>query len=116
MKVVKVFLAIASLACLGLIGSCQAMALHDRHTRKHVLALVSKEVPLGASSADMERFMQRHTARYALDDQFHHSFGGFLPQSRLDKDLFDRQVGVELHFDQNHRFTTAEVTVYYTFL
>ncbi len=116
MKIVKVLLAVAILACLGLMASCQALALHDRNTREGVLSVVTKELPVGASLSDMERFMQRHTARYALDERFHHSYGGMLPQSRLDKNLFDRQVGVELYFDQNHRFTTAEVNVYYTFL
>jgi hypothetical protein len=116
MKIVKVLLAIVIAVCVALIASCQALALHDRNTRASVLALVHKELPGGASLSDIERFMQRHTARYALDDRFHHSYGGMLPQSSLDKNLFDRQVGVELHFDQAHRFTTADVNVYYTFL
>jgi hypothetical protein len=116
MKIVKALLAAALVACLGLIGSCQALALHDRNARAATLALVSKELPVGASLSDMQAFMHRHTARYALDDRFHHAYGGMLPQSRLDKNLFDRQVGVELHFDENHRFTAAEVNVYYTFL
>jgi hypothetical protein len=116
MKIAKVLPAIVIAACVGLVASCQALGLHDRNTRARVLALVHKELPVGASLSDMERFMQRHTTRYALDDRFRHSYGGMLAQSSLDKDLFDRPVGVELHFDRNHRFTTADVNVYYTFL
>src|SRR5882762_2664053 len=58
----------------------------------------------------------RHAARSDLDDRFKHVYAGILPQSRLDKNLFDRKVGIELYFDEDHRFKTAEVNVYYTFL
>ena len=116
MKIVKVLMVITAVAFLGLIAFTQTLALHDQHTRRDILALVAKELPVGASLSDMQAFMQKHAARYALDDRFHHVYGGFLPQSRQDKNLFDREVGVELHFDEQHRFTTAEVTVYYTFL
>ena len=37
-------------------------------------------------------------------------------QSRSDRDLFDRKVGIVLYFDKDHRFTTLQVNVFYTFL
>jgi len=64
----------------------------------------------------MKTFLERHTTRFALDDRFHHVYGGFLPQTWLDRFLFDRQVQVNLYLDDRHRFKEAEVNVYYTFL
>jgi hypothetical protein len=60
--------------------------------------------------------LQRHAARFDLDDRFKHIYTGILPQSHLDKNLFDRAIGIELYFDNDHRFTTAQVNVFYTFL
>jgi hypothetical protein len=116
MKVIKGLIVAAILIFLGFVGSCQALAMHDRNTRQDLLALVAKELPAGASLSDMRAFLQRHSARFDLDDRFKHVYAGMLPQSRLDKNLFDRKGGIELYFDKDHRFTTAEVNVYYTFL
>jgi len=116
MKLIKALIIAVILIFLGLMGSCQALAMHDRNTRQDVLALVARELPAGASLDDMRAFLQRHAARFDLDDRFKHVYAGMLPQSRLDKNLFDRQVGVELYFDKDHRFTTAQVNVFYTFL
>jgi hypothetical protein len=116
MKLIKGLFAAAVLVSILLLISCQALARHDQNTRRDTLALVTKELPVGASLSDMKAFLERHTARYALDDRFHHVYGGFFPQSRLDKDLFDRAVQIDLHFDEDHRFKSAEVNIYYTFL
>jgi hypothetical protein len=116
MKVIKGLIVAAILIFLGLVCSCQALAVHDRNTRQDVLALVAKELPVGASLDDMRAFLQRHAARFDLDDRFKHDYAGILPQSRLDRNLFDRRVGIELYFDKDHRFTTAQVNVFYTFL
>ena len=71
---------------------------------------------MGASLTDVRTFLQRHATRFALDDRFDHVYAGFLPQSRLDKRLFDRQVQIRLYLDENQRFKNAEVEIYYTFL
>jgi hypothetical protein len=115
-KVIKGLIVAAILVFLGLVVSCQALAMHDRNTRRDLLALVARELPVGSSLSDMRAFLQRHAARSDLDDRFKHVYAGILLQSRLDKDLFDRKVGIELYFDKDHRFKTAEVNVYYTFL
>jgi hypothetical protein len=116
MKLVKGLIVAATLIFLALISSCQALVIHDQHTRQDLLALVGRELPVGAPLSDVSAFLQSHTARFDLDDRFHYVYAGVLPQSRLDKNLFDRQVRIELHFDKDHRFTTAEVDVDYTFL
>lgn len=116
MKLIKGLFAAAVLVSILLLISCQALARHDQNTRRDTLALVAKELPVGASLSDMKAFLERHTARYALDDRFHRVYGGFFPQSRLDKDLFDRAVQIDLHFDEDHRFKSAEVNINYTFL
>ncbi len=110
-----VFALIGAVALTPLV-SCQAIALHDRITRQGVSAVVARELPIGASLDDMKTFLERHTTRFALDDRFHHVYGGFLPQTWLDRFLFDRQVQVNLYLDDRHRFKEAEVNVYYTFL
>lgn len=116
MKLVKGLLLGAIVVLVTLMGSCQALAVHDRNTRRDVLALVAKELPVGAPLNDMSTFLQRHGARFDLDDRFHHEYDAILPQSRLDKNLFDRKFGVHLRFDQNHRFTVAQGDIYHTFL
>jgi hypothetical protein len=57
-----------------------------------------------------------HEAEYARDDRFHHVYGGFMPQSALDKRLFWRQVQINLNLDENRRFKKAEVNIFYTAL
>jgi hypothetical protein len=118
-KAGRLSFAFASFAALVLVAlvSCQpAMGTHDRNTREEVSALVTRELPVGSSLEKMKSFLERHTTRFALDDRFNHVYAGFLPQSRLDRFLFDRMVQVNLYFDDMHRFKRGEVNVYYTFL
>jgi hypothetical protein len=91
-----------------------ALSYYDSQTRKNLLQIAGQELSPGASDSDMVNFMQRHTARYARDDQFRHEYSGFLPQSRLDHMLFDRKVQVILRMNGVSRFDSAQVQVYYT--
>ncbi len=116
MKLIEGPLAAALLVLLMLTAASHILALHDRNTRRDTLAVIARELPVGASLADAQAFMERHTERFARDDEFPQVYGGFLPQSSLDRDLFDRQVQINLYFDAGHRFKSAEVNVYYTFL
>jgi hypothetical protein len=65
MKVLKGLIVAAILLFLGLMCSCQALAIHDRNTRQNVLAVVARELPVGASLDDKRAFLQGH--RLATD-------------------------------------------------
>ena len=119
MKVRNWLLVLAITLMLGLMlapVSCRALAMHDAVTRQEMFDAVARELPKGSSLAEMRAFMERHTTRFVLDDRFKHEYGGFAPQTWLDRQLFNRQVQVNLIFDENHRFKAAEVNVIYTFL
>ncbi len=101
-----------------LIVSCNAaLSSYDNSTRQKVLQIVAVEVPPHASMKQMERFMMRHTpGRYSYD-RFNGQWQGLLPQSRLDRTIFFRQVGVHLKVDERTRtFREASAEIYYTSL
>jgi hypothetical protein len=119
MKARNSLLVLAVVLMLGLMlapVSCRALAMHDAVTRRETLDAVARELAKGSSLVEMRAFMERHTTRFALDDRFKHEYVGFAPQTWLDRQLFNRQVQVNLFFDENHRFKAAEVNVFYTFL
>jgi hypothetical protein len=91
------------------------LSYYDSATRKALLRVVAQEVSPRASVEEMEDFLQRHTIRYAFD-QYHHNYSGFLPQTKLDKALFDRKVQVVLNLNEHQAFQSANVRVYYTWL
>jgi hypothetical protein len=115
-KALKVLLVAAASVFILLAASCQAIRYHDRKTRQDTLALIARELRVGAPLSDMSAFLQRHTDRFALDDTYHHVYGGFVPQTSLDKRLFDRKVQINLYLDEDRHFRNADVNVYYTFL
>ncbi|HVI05060.1 MAG TPA: hypothetical protein VM711_03085 [Sphingomicrobium sp.] len=93
------------------------LSRYDAATKKHVLQMVSEELPPHASQAQMDDFMRRHTAgRYDFDsDNF--EFAGFMPQSKVDEFLMDRDVQVVLKVNRGTKtFKSAEVETLYTFL
>src|SRR5258705_94412 len=73
------------------IALSSALSYYDSQTRKELLRVAAQELQPRASNREMTEFMRRHTARYALDDEDHHEYSGFVPQTRLDKVLFDRK-------------------------
>jgi hypothetical protein len=81
-----------------------------------LLRTVAQELRPHASSEEMDAFMRRHTAMYSLDQKYHHEYAGIVPQTKLDRILFDRQVQVALKVTEDITFEKAEVRVYYTFL
>jgi hypothetical protein len=111
-----VLAALVAVALTAVVSCEPLMAFHDRNTRQDVSAVVARELPIGAPLGDVKAFLERRTTRFALDDAFHHVYGGFLPQTWLDRFLFNRQVQVNLYLDDGHRFKRAEVNVSYTFL
>jgi len=112
----KVVFTVAAAVVLLDIAIATALSYYDSHTRKTLLALAAQELPTRASIADMEQFMRLHTARFALDDKYHHEYAGIVPQTRLDRLLFDRKVQVVLKLKEDRTFQSAEVRVYYTAL
>jgi hypothetical protein len=89
---------------------------YDRNARQKALQIVAAELPRQASMAQMQQFMDRHTTGYDFD-KFNYQLGGFLPQSRVDKVLFGRKVGIYLKVDgKAQTLRSADVEIYYTFL
>lgn len=97
-----------------MLGSCVGWGQYDGHTRKRVSKMVQKELPVGASFAEMEAFMKRHTTRYGVDETFNREIGGFLEQTDWDRRFFFRQVKITLKFDENRRLKSSEVSISYT--
>jgi Tfp pilus assembly protein PilE len=101
-----------------LIVSCSlALPSYDNYTREKVLRTVAVELPPHASMKQMEEFMMRHApGRYSYDDM-NDRWDGLLPQSSLDRAIFDRQVGVSLKTNKGTRtFRGADAEIYYTFI
>jgi len=79
--------------------------------------MIAQELPPRASMSEMDSFMRRHTDRYNVDTEYNFEFAGLMPQSKLDKFLFDRDVQIVLKFNRGTRtFKSAEVEPLYTFL
>lgn len=89
---------------------------YDSVTKKKLLDVAGEELPPRASMGKMEEFMRRHTTRFAFDDQYHHQFIGFIPQTELDRFLFDRKVQLVLNVTEDQVFKSAGVQVFYTAL
>ena len=92
------------------------LSYYDGHTRQRVLQTIATELPPHASIGQMKQFMDRHTTGSDFDT-YDSQFGGFLPQSRLDKALFDRKVGIYLKVEgRTQSLRAADVEIFYTFL
>jgi hypothetical protein len=113
-RFVKIVLVVViTVVALDLIVS-STLSQFDAKTRATLLATTLRELPPGASDSEMEKFMKRHTARFARDDQYHNEYSGYVEQSRVDRFLFDRKVQVVLKFSNGNTFERADVHVYYT--
>jgi hypothetical protein len=76
--------------------------------------MVAQELPPRASDTEMLSFMRQHTTRFAYDDKYRHEYSGFVPQTKLDRILFDRKVQVVLRVSENSTLVNADVNVFYT--
>lgn len=91
------------------------LSYYDSVTKQKVLRMIAAELPVGASMAQMDEFMNRHTARYAFNEYPRMEYAGFLPQSSLDRVLADRAVQVALEVNKGTKtFARADVRIYYT--
>lgn len=87
----------------------------DSETRKDLLRMVARELPRDASMAEMAQFMQRHTTTYALDQDPHLEYGGFVSHTALDGFLGDRKVKIVLIVNRNTKtLQRAEIQIFYT--
>src|SRR5690349_24670876 len=84
------------------------MHYHESHTRDAVLRMVAQELPAGARNKDIAAFMQRHTTRW-LVSEFYRGYAGYLPQTGIDKFLFDRKVLVILKTNNDGTLANTEV-------
>jgi hypothetical protein len=114
MSVLKVLLAVVVTIIVFYVGLSSALSYYDSGTRQRLLGIVGRELPPHASISEMTDFMRRHTTRSALDEEYHHEFSGFVPQTRTDRFLFDRKVQIVLKVADDHTFLNADVRVYYT--
>lgn len=114
-RFLRVSLIVLVVVVVIIISFPMVMSHHDSETQRDLLRVVARELPRGASMGQMTEFMQRHTSRFALDQDDQLQYAGFVPQSRLDRFLSDRKVQIVLKINRASRtFENAEVRVYYT--
>jgi hypothetical protein len=90
------------------------LSLHDRRTIDRLTQSVLQEVKPGASLDTMDTYLRRHTTRYALDREYHSTFGGFIPQTKWDRFWFNRQVQISFLLNKDGTMRDVEVSVFYT--
>lgn len=93
-----------------------ALSYYDTQTRKELMQTVARELPIGASQEQMTQFLRRHTSRFALDEQYHHVYGGFVPQTKWDSFWFGRQVQILFKLSPAGSLQETEILVFYTWL
>jgi hypothetical protein len=113
-RLIKIFLAVVAITVVLSIALPSTLSYYDSNTRQKLLRIAAQELPPQASDAEMLNFMRRHTTRFAYDDKYRHEYSGFVPQSKLDRILFDRKVQVVLRVAENSTLVNAEVNVFYT--
>ncbi|MEZ5937089.1 MAG: hypothetical protein R3C52_02585 [Hyphomonadaceae bacterium] len=92
------------------------LRIYDGQTKREVVNLVESELNLESDRNAMATFMQKHTARYGVDDDREFAYIGFMGQDEIDKIIF-RQVSIELKFDPvTNKYLSCRVVFYYTFL
>ena len=116
MRAVKILLAVVAAIIVLDVSLSSTLSYYDARTKQKLLLLVAQELRPHASNEEMVNFMRRHTARYAFDEKYHHEYAGFIPQTKLDRMLFDRKAQLVLKVDQNNNLTSAEARIYYTWL
>lgn len=114
--VVAITAGIAVSALISVIALTVGLHYYDSATKKALLRVVAQQLPPHSSMSDMQEFMRRRTTRYAFNDLHGHDYSGFLPQTSLDRFLFDRGVQIVLYVDTDQTFSSADVRVYYTWL
>lgn len=87
---------------------------YDANAKGKWILNATQELRPHATPAEMVDFMRRHTTRYALDEKYNHEYSGYLPQSKLDRLMFDRKIQGVLNIDDNGAFAKADARVFYT--
>lgn len=90
-----------------------AFLYHDNQTRKELLKTIARELPVGSSKEQMTEFLKRHTSRFDLDEQ---GYGGFVPQTELDRFMFYRQVEILFKLSPTGTLQETEILIFYTWL
>ena len=115
-RVLKVIAVVVGMIVLLDIAISSSLSYYDSRTKTAFLQLAAQELSPGAQDSEMVAFMQRHTSRYARDDQFHHEYAGVVAQTRLDRILFDRKIRLVLKMTDAGKFDRADVEIAYTSL
>jgi hypothetical protein len=106
---------VALTICAG-VALVVVLPLRDSYARRNLLGVITSELRVGASQDQMTDFLRRHTSRFALDDVYRHEYGGYVPQTALDRILFDRQVQIVFKLNADGSMKEAHVWVFYTAL
>jgi hypothetical protein len=93
-----------------------ALSLRDRNVQRSLLTVIASELKVGASRDEMTAFLRKHTSRFALDEVYRHEYGGFVPQTPLDRLLFDRKVQIVFKLNVDGSMKEAQVWIFYTAL
>jgi hypothetical protein len=113
-RMIKILLAVIAAMVVFGIALPSTLSYYDSNTRQQLLGVAAQELAPRASNAEMLDFMRRHTTRFAFDEKYQHQYSGFVPQTKLDRILFDRKVQVVLRVSENSTLVNVEVNVFYT--
>jgi len=114
-RFLKVLLILVAVGVFFVVLLPGMMSYHDSITQRTLLRTVARELSRNASMAEMTEFMQRHTVRFAVNQDDQLEYAGFVHQSELDRFLGDRKVQIILELNRNSKtFQRAAVRIYYT--
>lgn len=87
---------------------------YESRTRAELLGIASKELKADATLPEIEAFLGQHAE--VVDDRMFrpNEVIGIMPQSRLDRWLFDRQVQIVVEVDSSGRYSGIDIRFYYT--
>jgi hypothetical protein len=114
MRLLKVFVIVIAAGTILYFAFVRSLAYYDSQTRKELMQTVARELRVGASKEEMTEFLHRHTSRFALDEQYKHEYGGFIPQTKWDHFWFERRVQILFKLNSDGTLKDTEIWVFYT--
>jgi hypothetical protein len=83
----------------------------EQVTVETVKAMIQEELPVGASSADIEKFLEKHGLQYTFD-KYHNPPGYSSIIRNVSKYILGhKSILIFLYVDEQGRFTSSEVTL-----
>ncbi|HEY6457985.1 MAG TPA: hypothetical protein VIY90_22130 [Steroidobacteraceae bacterium] len=96
------------------IAVTSSLSYYDSRSREALVGTAMRELRPHATVKEMAAFMEKYTVRSYLDRKYHHEYGGFIPQTRLDRLLLNRKLQIVLRVDDHDTFIGADARVFYT--